>query len=277
MPPSLHLGPLALSTSYLVTLAAFFVGSAVAAWLAKRAGVDLSKHTWRIGAVALLVARLAFVWRYRAVYADAPWDVLNIRDGGWDAQAGLVAAWVYALVLMHQQVLWRKAVLAGMVVASALWAGGTLALMGNTQQAPALPAISLPSLSAGMQPVSLASFKGRPVVVNLWATWCPPCLREMPVLQRGQREHTDVHYLFVNQGETPDVVLAYLQRHGLTLNHVMLDTKGEVAARYAAAGYPTTLFFDAQGRLVAQRMGEVSWATLQDKVRGLGAQASTQR
>ena len=86
-----------------------------------------------------------------------------------------------------------------------------------------------------------------------------------------------MHYLFVNQGETPDVVLAYLQRHGLTLNHVMLDTKGEVAARYAAAGYPTTLFFDAQGRLVEQRMGEVSWATLQDKVQDLGAQASTQR
>ena len=87
---------------------------------------------------------------------------------------------------------------------------------------------------------------------------------------------TDVHYLFVNQGETPDVVLAYLQRHGLTLNHVMLDTKGEAAARYAAAGYPTTLFFDAQGRLVAQRMGEVSWASLTNYVQELnqGAHAN---
>jgi len=264
--PSLHLGPLALSTSYLITLAAFFLGSWVAGWLARRAGVVLSRHTWRIGVVALLVARLAFVWRFRAAYADSPWGVLNIRDGGWDAQAGLVAAWLYALVLMQKQTLWRKPLLAAMVTASVVWAAGTLALMGSTQQAPALPAISLPGLNAGMQPVSLASFRGKPVVVNLWATWCPPCQREMPVLHRGQQVHTDVHYVFVNQGESAADVQAYLQRHGFTLSNMLLDPKGQVAARFAAAGYPTTLFFDAQGRLVAQRMGEVSWATLSEQV-----------
>lgn len=264
--PSLHLGPLALSTSYLITLASFFLGSWVAGWLARRAGVDLSRHTWRIGVVALLVARLAFVWRFRAAYADSPWGVLNIRDGGWDAQAGLVAAWLYALVLMQKQALWRKPLLAAMVTASVVWAAGTLALMGSTQQAPALPAISLPGLNAGKQPVSLASFRGKPVVVNLWATWCPPCQREMPVLHRGQQVHTDVHYVFVNQGESAADVQAYLQRHGFTLSNMLLDPKGQVAARFAAAGYPTTLFFDAQGRLVAQRMGEVSWATLSEQV-----------
>lgn len=264
--PSLHLGPLALSTSYLITLASFFLGSWVAGWLARRAGVDLSRHTWRIGVVALLVARLAFVWRFRAAYADSPWGALNIRDGGWDAQAGLVAAWLYALVLMQKQALWRKPLLAAMVTASVVWAAGTLALMGSTQQAPALPAISLPGLNAGKQPVSLASFRGKPVVVNLWATWCPPCQREMPVLHRGQQVHTDVHYVFVNQGESAADVQAYLQRHGFTLSNMLLDPKGQVAARFAAAGYPTTLFFDAQGRLVAQRMGEVSWATLSEQV-----------
>ena len=271
MPPSFHLGPLALSTSYVVTLTAFLLGSWAASWASRRAGVDLSRHTWRIGLVALLVARLAFVWRYRAAYADSPWDVFNIRDGGWDAQAGMVAAWVYALVLMHKQAVLRKPLLAALGTASVVWAAGTLALMGSTSQAPQLPAITLQSLVAGQPPVSLASFKGKPVVMNLWATWCPPCQREMPVLQRGQREHPDVHYVFVNQGEAPEVVQAYLSGHSLALNHVLLDTKGEVAARFAAAGYPTTLFFDAQGRLVAQRMGEVSWPTLSDKVERIRA------
>ena len=139
-------------------------------------------------------------------------------------------------------------------------------MMGSTSQAPRLPAITLQSLQAQQPGVSLASFQGKPVVVNLWATWCPPCLREMPVLQRGQQTHTDVHYVFVNQGESAAEVQAYVQRHGFALRNMLLDPKGEVAARFAAAGYPTTLFFDAQGRLVEQRMGEVAWATLQDKV-----------
>src|SRR5690554_8147761 len=49
--------------------------------------------------------------------------------------------------------------------------------------------------------LTLSDYKGKPVVVNLWATWCPPCIREMPVLDEAQQANQDIHFVFVNQGE----------------------------------------------------------------------------
>jgi thiol-disulfide isomerase/thioredoxin len=267
MPETLHLGPLALSVAHLITLAALMLGLSLAGRASRPPAVDVSRHAWRIAALALMTARLGFVWRYRAAYAETPLDILNIRDGGWDAQLGVIAAWVYTLVLVRQHVPLRKPLLVSVGAASALWLAGQLAQgLGQGGQA-GMPAITLKTLAQGER--SLASFEGKPVVINLWATWCPPCLREMPVLQRGQQLHTDIHYVFVNQGESAAQVQAYLSRHQLQLQHVLLDPKGQMAAAYDASAYPTTLFLDARGRLVARRTGELSWATLQEKVRAM--------
>jgi hypothetical protein len=73
----------------------------------------------------------------------------------------------------------------------------------------------------------------------------------------------------VNQGESAEQVRGFLQAEGVQLQHVLLDRPGQWAARFDVVGYPTTLFFDAQGRLVARRVGELSSATLQAKVQAL--------
>src|SRR3546814_20828824 len=76
----------------------------------------------------------------------------------------------------------------------------TLQLAGAAAgQAP--PEISLEQLEG--PPIALAANSGKPRVVNLWATWCPPCRREMPVLAEAARDAEDVEFLFVNQGEGP--------------------------------------------------------------------------
>jgi thiol-disulfide isomerase/thioredoxin len=268
MPSTLQIGPLALSVSYLFTLAALVLGMALADRFARRPGAELiSRYAWRIALLAVLAARLGFVWRYRAAYSESPLDILNIRDGGWDAQVGLIAAWGYTLVLLRKHMALRKPLLMSVGAATVLWLGGQVALMGSLSGQPGLPAITLQGMDGRETP--LATFEGKPVVINLWATWCPPCLREMPVLMRGQREHTDIHYVFVNQGETAAQVKAYLTQHGLPLQHVLLDPKGKVAAAYGAAAYPTTVFIDARGRLVERRMGELTWATLMQKVQAI--------
>lgn len=268
MPTTLNIGPLALSVSYLITLAALATGLALAG-RARPAelAAELGRHAWRIAAVALLAARLGFVWRFRVAYADAPLDILNIRDGGWEPQVGLIAAWVYTLVLVRRHAAWRKPLLVAVGAASAVWVGGQVALMGAVRDRPPLPDITLQTVSGQRAP--LAAFKGKPMVVNIWATWCPPCLREMPVLLRAQQAHGDIHYVFVNQGETPQQVRAYLVRHNLPLRNVLLDTRGQLAAAYGVSAYPTTLYVDAQGQLVDMRMGEVTWASLLEKVQGL--------
>jgi thiol-disulfide isomerase/thioredoxin len=267
MPSSLQLGPLVLPVAFVIALAAFALGSGVGHIMGRRQGVDISGHLWRIAVLSIVAARLAFVWRYRSAYFEAPWDIFNIRDGGWDAQLGVVAAWAYTLALVQKHVHLRRALLASVGAASALWLGTSLALLALPGEPARLVAHPLKGL--GQPDTTLASFQGKPVVVNLWATWCPPCRREMPVLQRAQAEHADIHYVFVNQGETPEQIQAFMFEHGVRLRHVLIDAKGLVAAAYQANGYPTTLFFNAQGQLVSQRMGELSWATLNEQVQGI--------
>ncbi|MFT3857689.1 MAG: redoxin domain-containing protein [Aquabacterium sp.] len=267
MSSTLQLGPLVLPMAYLLALGSLAVGLGLARLMARENGAKVSALLWRMAVLAVLAARLGFVWRHRAAYLDAPLDILNIRDGGWDAQIGLMAVWLYALFLMRRQPALRKPLMASLGAATAVWVAGSLAMLGAPGTSPALPSLTLQDMA--QRDVNMAAWQGKPVVVNVWATWCPPCRREMPVLQRGQAQHADVHFVFVNHGETRAQVQAFLDGQGLALRNVLLDPKGRMAARFKVEGYPTTLFFDAQGRLVSQRIGELSWATLTDKVQAL--------
>ena len=146
-----------------------------------------------------------------------------------------------------------------------------MALSAATQQP--LPALVLAGLQG--QPVALQQFAGKPVVLNLWATWCPPCRREMPVLAAAQQRHPDVHFVFANQGESAQKVQAFLAGDRLALDNVLLDAHGEVARHFGHRALPTTLFFDARGMLADVRIGEVSHATLTERLARLGASPSS--
>jgi thiol-disulfide isomerase/thioredoxin len=110
--------------------------------------------------------------------------------------------------------------------------------------------------------VALHDYRGRPLVINIWATWCPPCRREMPVLQQAQHDYPHVTFLFVNQGETPENVSTFMATTGLMLSHVLFDGTGELARRVGSMALPTTLFYNAEGRLVGSHLGELSRASL---------------
>ena len=131
----------------------------------------------------------------------------------------------------------------------------------------ALPALSFTSLEG--RSVNLVEFKGKPTVVNLWATWCPPCVREMPMLHQAQVDHPDVNFVFLNQGESADKVGVWLQTRKLLMRNVLMDVDRKAGAAFKHRALPTTLFFDPMGRLVSTRIGELSAATLSKRLRGL--------
>ncbi|MFN9959772.1 MAG: TlpA family protein disulfide reductase, partial [bacterium] len=108
-------------------------------------------------------------------------------------------------------------------------------------------------------------------MLNLWATWCGPCRAEMPLLAKAQREHPEVLFVLVNQGETEATILAYLQREGLRLDEVWRDPVSAMGPAVGSSGLPTTVFFDAQGRRQGAHVGVLSEAAIRVIVRTVAA------
>ena len=98
------------------------------------------------------------------------------------------------------------------------------------------------------QSVSLSDLQGKPVLINFWATWCHPCIYEMPYLQQVYEEWSDkgLMVLAINIGESSAQVEAFMQSHDLSLP-VLLDAKQAVAQKYNIWSIPTTFFIDKDG------------------------------
>lgn len=266
MPNVLQIGPIVLPVSLLLMFVAVIAAGSIGKWAGRRVGVDVEPILFQTLFVGVVVARLAFVLQFNTAYQAAPLAVLDIRDGGWRPLAGFAAAWMFALVRQFKSPVLRKPLLAALVAGSIVWGGGILALsLPKDEQK--LPPLALTSLQGAT--VDLAQFEGKPMVVNLWATWCPPCVREMPVLHEAQTHNPTVNFVFINQGESAQYVGGWLAARNLPLRNVLLDAKGQALGAFNQRGLPTTLFYDSKGRLVSTRTGELSAATLSEKLQSI--------
>jgi len=135
----------------------------------------------------------------------------------------------------------------------------------------AAPSFSLETLDGGA--VSLGDLQGKVVIVNLWATWCPPCRAEMPAIERVYQANADqgleilaIHTTFQDSQEAAQ---AFVQDLGLTFP-VLLDRNGDISRQYQLRALPSTYFIDRNG--VIQRVvigGPMSEATLETSVQEL--------
>lgn len=122
---------------------------------------------------------------------------------------------------------------------------------------PAAPAVSLPSLG-GATPVSLSVWRGKVLVLNYWASWCPPCRDESPLLERWQRRIAPLGGTVVGV-DSLDVVSdarAFMRHYGLTYP-MLHDGDGHSQQRFGITGYPETFVIDRRGRIAALRRGTV--------------------
>ena len=257
----------------LVAVAAF-----LAWWLVRALARHLGGHAdpsapKRAGAlftdallVGLLAARLGYVLRWWPEYAVAPWSILAIGDGGFLWWIGLPAALAFVGWRSAGQPRLRTPLLAGIAAGMLAWfaLGATLALLQRS--APPLPDIAVVTLDGSH--ARLDASAGKPVVLNLWATWCPPCRREMPVFEDAVQAYPGVRFVLLNQGEDAATISDYLDREGLHLHaQVLLDLHSLAMPATNTRGLPTTLFFDADGHLVDTHMGELTRASLADTMR----------
>ncbi|MFK3740731.1 TlpA family protein disulfide reductase [Massilia sp. TN1-12] len=266
------IGPFSFAPGVLTALLALFAALGVGNAVARRASVNVERALWLCAAAALLAGRASFVARWWSGYAADPLRLLDLRDGGFDAPVAAIAAVLCGALLAWRQRPARGAIAAGLAAAFLAWGASHLWWTAR-EPAGALPALTLETPDGAR--IDLRTLAGQPVVLNLWATWCPPCRREMPLLARAQRAHPGVRFVFVNQGEDAAAVAAYLRAAGVELDRLLLDRSGALGRATGSPGLPTTLFFDAGGHLVGRRIGELSEATLASHLQAAGAPAAS--
>lgn len=123
--------------------------------------------------------------------------------------------------------------------------------------------------------LDVAALRGKPVVLNIWGSWCSPCRKEAPQLQAAYRELREdgVAFVGINTRDTTAGALAFERRFAIEYPSIV-DTGGLLLQLRGALGpksYPTTLVLDAQGRIAARVSGPVTQVTLRDLVRDAGA------
>jgi thiol-disulfide isomerase/thioredoxin len=163
-------------------------------------------------------------------------------------------------------------VLVGAVVAAVLLTSGggdtTVKAGGGGQAA---PSFSLPNLDEGKAAISLQAYKGTPVLVNFWATWCTPCVQEMPMLEAAHmRFGSKVQFVGIDRQDYRPDALAFVQRTHVTYPSAY-DPDGSLDGSYRLRGMPTSVFIDAQGRVVQRVTGPLTRTQLDDGLKALTA------
>lgn len=107
---------------------------------------------------------------------------------------------------------------------------------------------------------TLNHFIGKPLIVNFWATWCPPCLAELPSFNRAWAKVKDqgVNMIAVNIGESPNTVFNFIQGHPINFK-ILLDQESDELNNWQMQGLPTTYVLNYKGEVVYQAIGEREW------------------
>ena len=267
---SLSLGPFALSTAHVLTLTALGLAMLAARRAAPERGkARIESLLFWLFALGVISARLGFVAAYWTQYRNAPWQMLDLRDGGFMPGVGLATGLSVAAIGAWRARHLRRPLAWGLSVGLALWLGGH-ALLSWQRQGATLPSVTFADGQGA--PVALGRFKGQPMVVNLWASWCPPCRREMPALVAAQHQRPDLRFLYVNQGEAAAMSAGFLGATGVNPADVFYDARSELGRAVGAMALPTTLFYSADGRLLGSHLGELSPASLAHALEVFGAE-----
>jgi thiol-disulfide isomerase/thioredoxin len=243
----------------LLLISALALATFVGWRVAKRGGENPESVLFSLFLLGLLAARVGFVIAYWAQYRNDPWQIIDLRDGGFLAWPGVVVLLLAAVYRGWRRPGLRKPLGFGVACGLAFWLLATFSL-NIYEQGTRLPPITL--RNAAGQTVQLSDYQGGPLVINLWATWCPPCRREMPVLENAQLQRPDLTFLFVNQAESMQSVATFLETQGLSLTNVLFDGRGRLGQAVGSMALPTTLFYSPDGHLLGSHLGELSEASL---------------
>lgn len=187
----LQIGPLALSIERLSAVVAIGLFLASSEWISRRTAAKAATAAW-IAIVGGITARLPYVAINLEAFRAEPLTVAYVWQGDFEAPFGITAAaLILALMLRGSE---RRMSLVALVLVTVAWVSFS-AISGAEPERPMPPLAGVTDV--GGTPVAPTGIKG-PIVINLWATWCPPCRREMPRLQEVAASSPDVPILLLN-------------------------------------------------------------------------------
>lgn len=150
--------------------------------------------------------------------------------------------------------------------------GGAVAwgVQGGPRTSSAIPRVggSAPAFSlqdTNGRTASLAGVRGQPVILNFWATWCPPCKAEMPAISAVSKAHPNMVVLAVDVLEGPELVQSYVSTMNLGFTPV-LDPAGSVAGRYHVSSLPTSFFIGPDGTIRAINIGPMDQSSIEQNL-----------
>jgi thiol-disulfide isomerase/thioredoxin len=159
-------------------------------------------------------------------------------------------------------------VLVGAVVAAVLLTGGGKKA-GNAAGGAAAPNFTLANLQDGQGPISLASYRGTPVLVNFWATWCTPCVQEMPLLESAHKKWgSKVQFIGIDRQDYKPDAVAFAGKAHVTYP-LAADPNATLDGSYRLRGMPTSVFIDRNGRVVQRVTGPLTKSQLDDTLKSL--------
>lgn len=229
-------------------------------WFRRYRHIHIGPMLYKVVAVAVVAGRLTFVLTHLDVYLPEPLRMLDLRDGGLTDIVAMFAAFATAAHCTARSADLRKPLAIALASGACAWALASVLVPYFSPLPMNAPEVVVRNLDGDA--VNLATFHGKPLVINLWASWCPPCRREMPLLDDAQRKHEGVQFVFVNQGEEIAEIQRFLHMQQLALRNVFADRLRQVGSATHAAAMPTTLFFDRRGKLVARHVGAIDAQSL---------------
>ena len=139
------------------------------------------------------------------------------------------------------------------------YATGEMRAFGSLDEAPAQPDIVYADAEGGE--VRLSDYRGQVILVNFWATWCGPCVEEMPALNRLQSElgGDDFQVVTISLDRSMDDVLGFFERHDLDALPIIHDTYLSSFSRIETPGLPTSILYDGQGREIGRLTAPAEW------------------
>ena len=261
---SVSIGGAAVSIDLILFLASSTGGALAIIWAAAPHRQRTAFLLLKIVMLGLVAARASYIYLHDERDAFSLWTALDVGDGGFHVFAGFAATAMATACYAWRDGATRHSLVLAVTSGFFIWGGGLNVFWLLRADQMALPKITLRTLDN--RPAAVDDFIGTPIVVNLWASWCPPCRREMPLLASAQRRHPDTVFLFPNQGEPAQLVKHYLQTLMPEIRNVLLDPAGQFSIHVGSQALPLTLFFSDRGILLRKHVGELSEAELEQAI-----------